>query len=69
MGEYSNEGQVNEEDLPPTIPLTCLIRVSTLVFAKITLFPPSNLHSMHISPLGMISHSNSSHKLNIIKNM
>jgi len=35
MEEYSNGGVVNEEDLPPIIPLPCPIRVLTLVFAKI----------------------------------
>jgi len=35
MEEYSNEGGVNEEDLPPTISLPCPIQVLAFNIAKI----------------------------------
>ena len=61
MEEYLNGGRVNEKDLPPTISLPCSIRVSNLILAKIPWFSLPNLHSMRVSPLGIISHFNSSH--------
>jgi len=36
MEEYSNEGGVNEENLPLAISLPCPIHISALNFAKIS---------------------------------
>jgi len=44
MEEYSNGGVVDEEDLPPIIPLPCPIRVLTKVFATVPCFYPLFLH-------------------------
>ena len=44
MEEYPNGGVVNEEDLPPIIPLHCPIRVLTKVFAIVHFFYPLFLH-------------------------
>jgi len=47
MKEYSNGGVVNEEDLPPIIPLPYPIRVLEKFFAKNPFFYPLILHYMH----------------------
>ena len=44
MEEYLNGGVVNEDNLPPVIPLLCLIQVLAKVFSKITFFYPLILH-------------------------